>query len=211
VVLILTDLFAMVGNVEFFINHRDICKSLVMGLGSPLVTMPTRGEILLLLSVICNGSPKGSWLILEAMNHFKLINREQVRFEHLAFSMHLALTKISTKENSDFMLASMTLLNSLLEALQNDLSTRTTIQKELVAAQIPQIVARIRDAIQNMEESALHVQVKKFLASMEDESFNKSVEDPEQVVKAILSKLNGLPSISSFSHILRVCENCDRD
>jgi hypothetical protein len=194
----------MVGNVDFFINHRDICKSLVMGLSSPLVGMVTRGEILLLLSVICKGSPKGSWLILEALNHFKLINREQVRFEHLAFNMHLALTKITTKENSDFLMSCMTLLNALLEALQNDVSTRQSIQKELLAAQIPQIVTRTKEAIGEGEETGLHVQVKMFLKSMEDESFNKVVEDPEEVVKAIMSKLNGLPSVSSFAHILKM-------
>jgi hypothetical protein len=201
-VLVLTDLFAMMGNVDFFINHRDICKSLVLGLSSPIVATPTRGEILLLLSFICNGSPKGSWLILEAMNHFKLINREQVRFEYLAFSMHLAITKLSTKENTDYVIACMTLINSLLASLQNDLPTRASIQKELVAAQIPQIVTRLSEAVKDSEESVLQYQIKTFQTVMADESYQKNVEDPEEVVKAIVTKLRGLPSVSNFSHIL---------
>jgi hypothetical protein len=176
-------------------------------LSSPIATLATKGEILTLLSIICTSSQKGSWLTLEAFNHFKLVNREQVRFEYLVYSMHIACTvddtKTLRKENEEYLFKCLMFANALLSSLSEDISTRALLQKEFVTAKFSEMITRIREIV---TDGKLRAQTDMFNIAMQDQTYlGETTEDPQEVSKAILSKLQGLPSQANFSHLLRVC------
>jgi len=64
-----------------FLLERDAIKSLSLILDTEM--FKTRTEVLFLLAIICSFSEIGFKLVLEALNHYKLVKREDVRFSDL--------------------------------------------------------------------------------------------------------------------------------
>lgn len=120
--------------------------------------------------------------------------------------MHVASTldasKILKRDNEEYLISAIAFLNSLLIALKDDHSTRTSLQKELIAARIPQIIERIRDF--GGSDGRLLLLAENFLHEIEDETYYRKLEDVKELVTAVESKLQGLPSHSNFAHIIRV-------
>jgi hypothetical protein len=123
--------------------------------------------------------------------------------------MHVAssvdVNNMLKKDNEEFLVAAVGFFNSLLVTLKDDLSTRTSLQKELIAARIPDIVERVRNL--GEKEGRLQHYADQFLREIEDETYYRKLENINELVTAVESKLQGLPSQSNFMHIVRVCQN----
>ncbi|KAL0486645.1 formin [Acrasis kona] len=202
---VVLDVFSIDNGVETFTNQRDAVKSLSLGLSSPIAKLETKGRILNCLSIICTNSPKGSWLALEAFNHFKLVNREKVRFEYFVFTMQLACSVDENKRfkegSESYLLECLMFINALLRSTSHDMSTRSTLQKELKQAKLEDLVAQI---IKSSTQPKLCAQSEILHNELRDESFMKNLEDPQELANSISTKLQGLPSLGNFTHLLHM-------
>jgi hypothetical protein len=119
--------------------------------------------------------------------------------------MHVACTVDDSRtlksENEEYLFKGFMFVNALLSSLSEDVSTRASLQKEFVAAKFPDIINRVQEIV---HEGKLHAQADQFKLAMQDESYLQTMEDPQELSTAILSKLQGLPSQANFTHLLRV-------
>lgn len=71
--------------MDAFLQEKDCMRSMVLVLDT--TSVKTRSRILFLFALICHYSNEGLLLTLDAMNHYKLVKREKVRFSDLANSL----------------------------------------------------------------------------------------------------------------------------
>jgi vacuolar-type H+-ATPase subunit E/Vma4 len=105
------------------------------------------------------------------------------------------------KDGEQFIIEAVGFFNSLLYMLKDDLSTRTSLQKELIAARIPDIVEKAKNL---GTDGRLQIRAEQFLLEIADETYYRKLENVNELVVAVESKLQGLPSQSNFAHIIRM-------
>lgn len=119
-----------------FLKCSDSIKSLSWILEFSQVPTETKAEqflrirclVMFLLCVICNYSEQGFWIVLDTMNHYKLVKREKVRFEHLA-------TAFKTIPDLKHKAHCLALINTLITSANNQI-IRSNIWSEFMSLDV---------------------------------------------------------------------------
>jgi hypothetical protein len=106
--------------IETFLSDRDTVRNLALVLSSDSISV--RSQVLFLLAIICSWSDQGYMLVLDALNHYKLVKREKQRFEDI-------VNTLRETTSIDFRLNALLLFNSLLTQSPEE-GTRILLQKE---------------------------------------------------------------------------------
>ena len=151
-----------------------------------------------ILSLISLYSDQGFKLVINSIDHFKLVTREKKRFIFLIDSIE------EEKENFDYIASVLMLINSLLYS-SSDISTRNLLQKEFIDLGLLKLIKDLK----TNESIQFNEKLKNQIIAFEDDISDNyqlkytELDDPEKIAKLLHVKLSGTESSSHFINILR--------
>lgn len=157
-----------------FLKSEDSIRTLVFVLGTE--NIKTRKTVLLMLASLCHQSNEALKLTLDAFSHYRLVKREDYRFESLVNSM-------KTSQDSEYKTRMMMFFNTLLNS-PHEVSLRKEIQQEMINLRLLEMLREM--LILNPD---LQVQKEIFEEEMASNDAQQRISDPVDVVKVMQLQL----------------------
>jgi hypothetical protein len=182
--------------LEMFLEDRDALKHLTLIMDTEHI--PTRTQVLFLLAVVCSleNNDEGFMLALDAMNHYKLVKREGLRFQSLVQSLRMI-------KDYDYLSNALMLINAFLTSCPDE-GTRSIIQQQFKSLGLLQVIQQMKDT-PNLPE-VLITQLNIVEEEMNDTSDTVDEEvdisNPVDIAKYISTKLGGHQEYHNFVRIL---------
>ncbi|KAL8690733.1 MAG: hypothetical protein Q9224_004336, partial [Gallowayella concinna] len=226
--------------------HQQVIVSLATSLVSPRLT--TRKLVSEVLTFLCHWAEgEGHLKVLQAMDHVKNLQGENGRFDAWMRIVEVtidgrgkmgSLVGASEEVRSggigmenllmEYAVASLFLLNMLIDAPENDLQLRCHIRAQFTSCGIKRILTKMEgfeyDIIDKQidryrENEAIDYEdlLQRESSSMKDsvEGDVKDMQDPAQIVEAIASKVQGSRAqdyfLSAMQHMLLIRDNDGED
>ncbi|KAL8805116.1 MAG: hypothetical protein Q9200_005552, partial [Gallowayella weberi] len=226
--------------------HQQVIVSLATSLVSPRLT--TRKLVSEVLTFLCHWAEgEGHLKVLQAMDHVKNLQGENGRFDAWMRIVEVtidgrgkmgSLVGASEEVRSggigmenllmEYAVASLFLLNMLIDAPENDLQLRCHIRAQFTSCGIKRILTKMEgfeyDIIDKQvdryrENEAIDYEdlLQRESSSMKDsvEGDVKDMQDPAQIVEAITSKVQGSRAqdyfLSAMQHMLLIRDNDGED
>eukprot|EP00761_Pharyngomonas_kirbyi_P012971 gb/GECH01012998.1/.p1 GENE.gb/GECH01012998.1/~~gb/GECH01012998.1/.p1 ORF type:complete len:1075 (+),score=379.19 gb/GECH01012998.1/:1-3225(+) len=190
--------------LKAFMESKDTMRNIALSLDSK--NTKTRTQVLLLLAVVCNYSEEGFFLVLDAMNHYKLVKREKTRFQHL-------MDSLKNEVDVEHKIACMIFINALITS-PNDGATRKMLKSEFVNLGINNIIKEL-GRVESLDET-LNVQLTVFQEEVEGEDLDASGsgdDDPYDMMKRLEMSLKGSDAwdlfVSAFSSLVTLSKTTD--
>lgn len=175
--------------IDSFLREKDILRNVALLLDTEEIRMKI--SILHMFSVLTAHSFQGFSLVIDAINHYKLVKRESQRFLDLIRSL------IGTSD-SEYQIAVFMFLNCILLHC-GDQTTKAFIQKEWSDLSIEDICTELRK--KSCKEVVQQLDV--FEKEMKATTFDlENLEDPLSITKLLSITLSGRDSYSHFTNIL---------
>jgi len=194
-----------IGMNAFLQKERDAIKTLCLLLDTEHIR--TRTEILFLLAIICNFNEVGFKLVLEALNHYKLVKREEQRFNDLIKFFGDKKVKDAQMKGHILML-----INSLLNSDEDEADvTSILLHKEFKALGLPELVEELKVEMKSMDaedNEFLEVQINvyeeelKAFQTIGDMLPKESLKDPAVILNYLNLQLSGTEHYGHFLNIL---------
>lgn len=226
--------------------HQQVIVALASSLISPRLT--TRKMVSEVLTFLCHwGEGRGHQKVLQAMDHVKNIQSETGRFDAWMRIVEVTIdgrgkmgSLVGASEEfrsggigmenllMEYAVATMFLINMLIDAPENDLQLRCHIRAQFIACGIKRLLVKLED----FQYEAIDKQIERFreneavdyedLYQRENSSMKDSIEgdvkdmnDPVQITDTIMSKLQGSRTndyfTSAMQHMLLIRENSGED
>lgn len=166
----------------------------------------TKTQIFFLLSTVCVFSEDGFFLTLDAINQYKAMKREAVRFTSIVQQL---LNPENTEEMILCKISIMIFINSLITAPQ-DSSTKKQIKKEFRDLKMAELTEKLK---KDDADDTLMIQIGVFEEEMDEtEEAEEEVaevgnldnlENPNEILKLIRVQLSGSSAFDHFVNILQ--------
>eukprot|EP01080_Neovahlkampfia_damariscottae_P011698 gene11698-4932_t len=179
-----------------FLEEKDAVRSLALVLDSQ--SHKTKTEVLFLLAIVCSYDEQGFRLVLDALNHYRLVKREEYRFQHLVKSL---ADNSSKEQDLELKAHILMLINALLNSTaESDDMMYAVLRKEFNNLGLPECVESLKKI---SDLHLLDVQISLY----NDESDNNEVpddipKDVESILKYLNTALSGTNYYSNFLNIL---------
>lgn len=228
------------------LTHQQVIVALTSSLISPRLT--TRKMVSEVLTFLCHwGDGQGHQKVLQGMDHVKNVQAETGRFDAWMRIVEVTIdgrgkmgSLVGASEEfrsggigmenllMEYAVATMFLINMLIDAPENDLQLRCHIRAQFIACGIKRLLVKLED----FQYEAIDKQIDRFreneavdyedLYQRENSSMKDSIEgdvkdmnDPVQITDTIMSKLGGGRTndyfVSAMQHMLLIRENSGED
>lgn len=228
------------------LTHQQVIVALSSSLISPRLT--TRKMVSEVLTFLCHwGDGKGHQKVLQGMDHVKNLQSETGRFDAWMRIVEVTIdgrgkmgSLVGASEEfrsggigmenllMEYAVATMFLINMLIDAPENDLQLRCHIRAQFISCGIKRLLVKMED----FQYDAIDKQIERYreneavdyedLYQRENSSMKDSIEgdvkdmnDPVQITDTIMSKLQGSRTndyfTSAMQHMLLIRENSGED
>ena len=157
--------------------------------------MNTRITILGLLAAVCLCfDTDGHRQVLEAMSHYKLVHRENARFESI-------LKDLKSSDNMEFVTNALTFINAIVNS-PADIDVRTYLREEFVKLGLTEVLEKFKREVK--EDSDLYIQIEVYEEEAQYdkeemlERFNElkcDIKSLDSVLSSLLNQVKGSFSI----------------
>jgi len=192
--------------MQAFIKSKDkSCEMIARLLDSE--NLKTKTQIFFLLSTICVNSEEGFWLSLDAVNAYKLMKREKVRFQSI-------IQSLKTREYNDdiimLIISTLMFFNALLTS-SIDASSKKQLKLEFTELGLLSICDTLKNddiddtimiQIATLEDEMLEVDDDEAEDSINDHL--DALDNPTEILKLIRLQLSGTNAFTHFVSILHL-------
>jgi len=184
--------------LEAFLEEKDALKNLALVMDTEHI--PTKSQVLFLMAVVCSlDSDEGFMLAIDAMNHYKLVKRERLRFSDLVQSLRAV-------KDDDYRSNALMLINAFMTSCPDE-GTRSIIHQQFSSLGLLQIIRDMKN-LPKLDEDLI-TQLNILEEEMNEQSINDSVvdenvdmTDPLDITKYVMTKLGGHVELNNFLRIL---------
>jgi uncharacterized coiled-coil protein SlyX len=186
------------GGADVLLKKPDAIRNVALVLDSDHI--PTRGQCIMLLAIICSWEDHGYQLAIDAFTHYRLIRRETARFHDLVMSLQRKDIDDEFKTNV------LTMCNALISCCPDD-GARNVIQKQLRAHGLLDLVNKIKESDDISDE--LQTQLTIFDEQFADQGGDDSgalfegidLASPTAISARVADQLEGTDARESFLSI----------
>ncbi|KAM3861147.1 inverted formin-2-like [Diretmus argenteus] len=182
--------------LHFILDNEGYVRTLSQALDTSNIMV--KMQVVELLAALCLFNPHGHQLILEALEHYKSVKKQQYRFSVIMNELHAT-------DNVPYMVALMSLINVLVFGV-DDLRKRDKLRKEFIGLQLLDSLPRLRET----EDVDLNIQCEAFEDSMvQDEEEMERVyggidmSSHQQAFTTLFTKVSSSPCSVQLLSILQ--------
>jgi diaphanous 1 len=176
------------GGAEVLLKKPDAIRNVALVLDSDHI--PTRGQCIMLLAIICSWEDLGYQLAIDAFNHYRLIRREVARFHDLVKSLE------RKDIDDEFITNVLTMCNALVTCCPDE-GSKNVIIKQLRAHGLVNYVNKIKESTENSEELATQLAIfdEEFADKANDETGSMfegiDLTSPTEISRRLTQHLEG--------------------
>ncbi|XP_062945557.1 inverted formin-2-like isoform X2 [Cynocephalus volans] len=182
--------------IEYILSNQGYVRQLSQALDTSSVMV--KKQVFELLAALCIYSPEGHTLTLDALDHYKMVCRQQYRFR-------VIMNELSNNDNVPYLVTLLSMINAVILGT-TDLRKRTQLRSEFIGLQLLDVLTRLRD----FEDADLLIQLDTFdEARAEDEEELLSVCDGvnmnnhQEVFDSLFHKVSSSPASAQLLSVLQ--------
>ncbi|XP_030260173.1 inverted formin-2-like [Sparus aurata] len=190
--------------LHFILDNQDYVRTLTHALDTSNVMV--KMQVFDLLAALALFDPLGHHLGLDALDHYKIVKKQQYRFSVIMNELH-------STDNVPYMVTLMSVVNVLVFG-QKDLRKRERVRQEFIGLQLLDLLPRLRET----EDEYLNIQCDAFEDSLreDEEELERlyggiDMSSHQQVFSSLFTKMSRSPSSVQLLSILQALLLVDPD